>query len=1009
MDNNTKKSSVEEQVTISSQEERKSALPVNRRGFLQVSMTLAAVAGASSLFSRTRPAIAAGVPAMDRSGVPDPVETDTAKVAVKYSVCLQCHSACGIKVKVSKSATPTILSIQGSPFHPNCVEEDENRLKQDAKPVNDPSVLKTAGTLCPKGIAGMEIIYNPHRILQPLKRKGARGSGVWEAISYKQAIQEIAKAIAPYWTRGPDPTFTGNKTPHYIDPNNTSLGFKNNQVAMYIGRLEHGQKEFTDRWFRYGFGSVNYRLDHTSICETSHHVAIDMALDGKKNHTKPDVRNARFIIAFGTNIFEAGFPQQALSRKFARAIKENNLEVAVVDPRFSKIASKAKHWLPLIPGTDAAVAFGIIRSWLDNSKSLETDTGNQVDSKFLRNATRKAAEDDGELNVSDATFLVRRDNKELYRDSSGNLYAWVGNAGKSLGKEPHKNTMDSVNGTLLTPKAGVTVGGVLCDSVFRLFYDEVHKHDVEGWARICGVPSAQITEVAKAMAAAGKKGSAEFYRGPAQHTNGTYSCLAIVALNTLRGNLDHKGGLSIGGGHYHEVGGGATGQYSLKKPATGAYAATGPRMDRAKADWAKYKGSENKPKRPWFPHSKYGVWQEVFPSIAEGYPYPIKALFSYWADPVYTQPAGRDTLTPILKDENALPLFVAFDNSFGATASLADYIIPDTTYLERWSTPHAAPTMLSKFSGFRQPMVGSYQSNAHDQWQSAVGTTWHLEDFWIGVAKELESLTGRTFPAIGKDGIAKGKDLNSAKDWFDAIVYNFAKESGRTEQSIREHGGVFADPGPNSEYDGQKLRARFGFAKTIRLYIERLAKSTDWRVDGTSSKFYGLPHYLPVQDILDKPVEDNVYEYPFVSVTYKPIQHKMGLTAVCPSLMMIEPENFVEINSADARTLDVETGDLVRITSPTNTAGVVGKVRSTETVRPGVVAVAMGFGNWEQSSRPHMINGKVTGFDPRRGRGLNTNRVLRLDPVLKDVCLQDKVGGSSSFFDTRVKITKVSQ
>ena len=58
-------------------------------------------------------------------------------------------------------------------------------------------------------------------------------------------------------------------------------------------------------------------------------------------------------------------------------------------------------------------------------------------------------------------------------------------------------------------------------------------------------------------------------------------------------------------------------------------------------------------------------------------------------------------------------------------------------------------------------------------------------------------------------------------------------------------------------------------------------------------------------------------------------------------------------------------------------------------------------------SKPFTINGRRTRFDARRGAGIGINPILRVDPVLGDVCLQDKIGASASFCDTRVRIEKI--
>ena len=84
----------------------------------------------------------------------------------------------------------------------------------------------------------------------------------------------------------------------------------------------------------------------------------------------------------------------------------------------------------------------------------------------------------------------------------------------------------------------------------------------------------------------------------------------------------------------------------------------------------------------------------------------------------------------------------------------------------------------------------------------------------------------------------------------------------------------------------------------------------------------------------------------------------------------------------------------------------VGKVKVTEGIRPGVVAFSLGHGNWATGTASMTIDGKRIAGDKRRGKGIHCNPVMRIDPVLKNTCLLDPVGGSVSFYDTMVKIKK---
>ena len=75
-------------------------------------------------------------------------------------------------------------------------------------------------------------------------------------------------------------------------------------------------------------------------------------------------------------------------------------------------------------------------------------------------------------------------------------------------------------------------------------------------------------------------------------------------------------------------------------------------------------------------------------------------------------------------------------------------------------------------------------------------------------------------------------------------------------------------------------------------------------------------------------------------------------------------------------------------------------------MRPGVLTVSIGFGHWNYGAADAVIDGKSVPGDTKRGRGVNINYALRVDDSIGNVCLQDKIGGSCSFYDSRVKIEK---
>ena len=122
--------------------------------------------------------------------------------------------------------------------------------------------------------------------------------------------------------------------------------------------------------------------------------------------------------------------------------------------------------------------------------------------------------------------------------------------------------------------------------------------------------------------------------------------------------------------------------------------------------------------------------------------------------------------------------------------------------------------------------------------------------------------------------------------------------------------------------------------------------------------------------------------------------------------------------AADAKRLNLKNGDKVKVVSASNPKGIwdlgnnnirpmIGEVKVLEGLRPGVVAFSLGFGHWANGAADIVIDGVPILGEARRKTGIHANAAMRLDPVLKNTCLVDTVGGSAVFYQTSVKLLKV--
>ncbi len=947
---------------------------VNRRGFLKFASMLgsAAIVG-PSVFAPSKSYAAV-------YGRPDPLETES-NVEIKYSVCLACHSACGIRCKVVDGV---LMKVEGNPYHPNTLEE---WLPYDT----DPEEAKLLpGRACAKGQSGVQVLYDPHRIKQPLKRIGPRGSGEWEPISWDQAVKEIGDKLLEL--RDLD-------TP--IDPNAPELGPVANKVVFSGGRNEHGQKEFTDRFWGNCYGTVNKRHDHTSICETSHHIAYSMMTGdsiGIKGKTKSstDFENAECIIFFGTDPCAANFPFVAQSRKLVR-FKERGGKLIVVDPRFNVAASKADIWVPIKPGADAAFALGIARFLFENNK---------IDTAYLSRPHKDAVNPNNESTFTDATHLVKLEEGSGYLRGSE---AGIGAADDFIvWSNGQANANTSVDSADLFPGV-VTVNGIQCKTSLELYRDRTIEKSLDEYATISGVEPQMLIDVATEYGAHGKRSNAEHYRGAVQHTNGTYNGMSIIALNLLVGNIDWQGGQTFGGSHWHEMGGKDGNLFSPANVPNGVKD-SGTMITRVKKKYedssefaSKPEGEKYPAKRPWFPFAFLFNYQEIIPSIDDQYPYPAGALFLYWNDIAYSTPAAKETTARVLKDESKIPLIVNIDIEMGETTVFSDYILPDTTYLERWSTPHVGSAMIMQISGVRQPVVGDFNRETGD-YIPFLPETKTMEDIHIALGKYMNLPGFGENASVADDGTPIS--IDHAWDWHRQLIGNIASEGDGVPGStldekidyVLARGGRFEGPEGKYEDDG-RLAHRFG--KQLFFFSEVMATARD---SMTGQYFNGHPLYEPIKDHLDRPIQDE--GLPLTLVTYKQAWHSMARTINNPWLVSLQPENFVEMHTSDAAARGIRTGDVVIVKSATSPDGAQGRAYVTETIRPGVVAVAHSFGHWEMFSKPHTIGGVDSSFEETRAAGIAANPIMRSDPVHSNVTLQDKIGGSCAFSNTNVEVVK---
>jgi anaerobic selenocysteine-containing dehydrogenase len=192
----------------------------------------------------------------------------------------------------------------------------------------------TAGKLCDKMVNfPQDVTYHPDRILTPLKRIGQKGEAQFERVSWKQAITEVADKLK---------TIVNQKGGEAILP----YSFGGNQGMV--------QGDGISKRFFARIGAS--RLERT-ICGDPAVEGV-LATNGQTTGVLPeDIVHGRFIILWGTN------PVQSNQHlwPFIEKAKSNGAKIVVIDPFVSQTAEKADWHIQPKPGTDTALALGLIQ------------------------------------------------------------------------------------------------------------------------------------------------------------------------------------------------------------------------------------------------------------------------------------------------------------------------------------------------------------------------------------------------------------------------------------------------------------------------------------------------------------------------------------------------------------------------------------------------------------------------------------------------------------------------
>ncbi|MBI4745892.1 MAG: molybdopterin-dependent oxidoreductase [Deltaproteobacteria bacterium] len=226
------------------------------------------------------------------------------------SLCTQCSAGCGIHVRVMEGRAK---KIEGNPLHP----------------INK-------GKLCARGQASLQALYNPDRIKRPLKRKGDRGKGGFEEISWEEGLSILSKNLVALSEKG-----------------------EADKLYLLTSQIRGSLHNLLDS-FMASCGSPNYlQYELFQNRNLLHASQVTMGVNAIPHY---DIANTKYLLSFGADFSSTWISPVSYSyaygqmRQFDDGIRGKLVQI---EPRMSLTGANADEWVPAKPGTEGVLALAI--------------------------------------------------------------------------------------------------------------------------------------------------------------------------------------------------------------------------------------------------------------------------------------------------------------------------------------------------------------------------------------------------------------------------------------------------------------------------------------------------------------------------------------------------------------------------------------------------------------------------------------------------------------------------
>jgi thiosulfate reductase/polysulfide reductase chain A len=271
------------------------------------------------------------------------------------TTCKQCPAGCGVIAYLNGNR---LVQILGNPAHPH-----------------------NKGKICAKGVAGVNLVNDPERVLYPMKRVGSRGEGVWTRITWDEVYVSLSQRFKDLSRNGRVDEWlfdTGEEDP---------LLFRFLDVIGANGCIS-----------RYALKNNNSTAAYNSMLQ--------------RPQILEDVGRSRLILNFGANPYANHDRFLPMARQLVDARINRGARLVTFDVRMSETAAQSDDWYPIKPGTDALVALAIahviVKKGLVDSDFIQEKTNLSLSQlrAHLNRYTPEAAEKESGVKARDIEKLA---------------------------------------------------------------------------------------------------------------------------------------------------------------------------------------------------------------------------------------------------------------------------------------------------------------------------------------------------------------------------------------------------------------------------------------------------------------------------------------------------------------------------------------------------------------------------------------------------------------------------